>query len=80
LFARDARDGSMESEKHVKGKEREMDRNRDIDFKKWQEERFREFGKELPKSWHADIIFRKRCMARNKISTLAFTLHDHQQQ
>jgi hypothetical protein len=30
LFARDAGDGSVESEKHVKGKEREMDRNRDI--------------------------------------------------
>jgi hypothetical protein len=54
LFARDARDGSVEFEKHVKGKEREMDRNRDIDFKKWQEERFREFGKELPKSWQIE--------------------------
>ena len=51
LFSRDARDGSPESEKQIKGKEREMDRNRDIDYKKWEEERFREFGKELPKSW-----------------------------
>ena len=32
LFSRDARDGSPESEK-MKGKEREAERNRDIDFK-----------------------------------------------
>ena len=51
LFPRDARDGSPQSEKQIKGKEREMDRNRDIDFKKWKEEMFKEFGKELPKSW-----------------------------
>ena len=54
LFARDARDWSPESEKQIKGKEREMDRNRVIDFKKWEEERFREFGKELPKSWQIE--------------------------
>ena len=51
LFARDARDRLPES---VKGKEREMDRNRNVDFKKWEEERFREFGKELPKSWQIE--------------------------
>ena len=52
LFAKDGRDGSPQSERQqIKGKEREMERNRDIDFKKWEEERFREFGKELPKSW-----------------------------
>ena len=51
LFPRDVRNGSPESEKQIKGKEREMDRNRDIDFKKWKEERFKEFGKELPKLW-----------------------------
>jgi hypothetical protein len=51
LFSKDTRHGSPESEKQMKGKDREMDRNSDIDFKKWKEERFREFGKELPKSW-----------------------------
>jgi hypothetical protein len=51
LFSRDARGGPPESEKQIKGKEREMDSKRDIDFKTWEEERFREFGKELPKSW-----------------------------
>ena len=56
LFARDTRDGSPESERQIKGKEREMDRNRDIDFKKWEEERFREFGKELPKSWQIEEL------------------------
>ena len=53
LFTRDTSDGSPESGQ-IKGKEREMDRNRDIDFKKWEEERFREFGKELPKSWQIE--------------------------
>jgi hypothetical protein len=51
VFSRDASDGS---EKQIKGKEREMNRNRDIDFKKWEEERFREFGKELPKLWEIE--------------------------
>ena len=54
LFARDAHDGSPETEKQTKGKEREIDRNRYLDFKKWEEERFREFGKELPKSWQIE--------------------------
>ena len=31
-----------------------MDHNRDIDYKKWEEERFREFGKELPKFWQIE--------------------------
>ena len=54
LFARDARDGSPEPEKQIKGKEREAGRNHDIDFKRWEEERFREFGKQLPKSWQIE--------------------------
>ena len=56
LFSKDARDGSSESasEKQIKGKEKEMDRKHDIDFKKWEEGRFREFGKELPKSWQIE--------------------------
>ena len=54
LFSREARDGSLESEKQMKGKEREMGRNRDNDFNKWKEGRFREFGKELPKSWQIE--------------------------
>ena len=54
LFARDAHDGSPEPEKQIKGKEREMDRNRDLDFKKWEEERFRDFGKKLPKAWQIE--------------------------
>ena len=54
LFSRDGQDGSPDSEKQMKGKEKEVDRNRDIDFKRWEEERFREFGKELPKLWQIE--------------------------
>ena len=31
-----------------------MDCNRDIDLKRWEEEWFREFRKQLPKSWHIE--------------------------
>ena len=54
LFSRDAQDGSPDSEKQMKGKDREVDRNRDMDFKRWEEGRFREFGKELPKLWQIE--------------------------
>ena len=47
-----ARDGSPKS----KGKEKAADQDSDIsrDLKKWEEERFKEFGKELPKAWQIE--------------------------
>ena len=45
LFARETRDGSLESEKQIKGRR---------EWRKWEEERFRDFGKELPKSWQIE--------------------------
>jgi len=53
LFARDANDGSLDSGKKMKGKEREMggDSAEDREVKRREAERFKEFGKELPKPW-----------------------------
>ena len=54
LFSRDALEGLPDNEKQIKEKEREMDRNCGIRFKKWEEDWVREFGKELPKSWQIE--------------------------
>jgi hypothetical protein len=53
LFSRDAQDGSSGPGGQVKGKEREMSRDDGIERQvtKWEEERFKAYGKELPKAW-----------------------------
>jgi len=47
---------SPESDGQMKGKERAMDDDSNIgrEFKKWKEERFKDFGKELPKAWQIE--------------------------
>jgi hypothetical protein len=50
LFTRDAHDESLESGTQMKGKERETDGEALVD-REVKEERFKQFGKELPKMW-----------------------------
>ena len=57
LFTKDTHDGSLESDKQAKGKEREISRDGGIDreiIKRWEQERFKWFGKELPKMWQIE--------------------------
>ena len=56
LFAKDARDESSESDKQTKEKAKGRDSDASREFKKWKEERFKEFGKELPKAWEIEEV------------------------
>ncbi|KAF8801748.1 hypothetical protein BYT27DRAFT_7226663 [Phlegmacium glaucopus] len=54
MFARDANDGSAESGRKMKGKEREISNSgevREVRRREELAERFKEFGKDLPKPW-----------------------------
>ena len=53
LFAKDTHDGSLGSDK-MKGKDTETSRDDRELIKKWETERFKEFGKELPKAWQIE--------------------------
>ena len=53
MFNRDGCNESPESDRQIKGKGKVIDRDRELgrQLKKWEEERFKEFGKKLPKAW-----------------------------
>ena len=56
MFNRDACDESSESDRQIKGKGKVIDRDSDLgrQLENWEEERFKEFGKELPKAWQIE--------------------------